>query len=61
MKTLSKAIMQQTRLRHKFLKNPTDENKLLYTNLRNFSLSLLRKEKKTYFASLKEIDITDNR
>ena len=29
-KTFSKAIMQRTRFRNKFLKNPTDQNKLIY-------------------------------
>ena len=60
-KTLSKAIMQRTRLRNKFLKNPTNQNRLSYTKQRNFCLSLLSKEKKEYFANLNEKDITDNR
>ena len=41
-KALSKAIMQRTRLRNKFLKNPTNQNRLSYTKQRNFCLSLLR-------------------
>ena len=45
-KTLSKAIMQRTRLRNKFLKNPTNQNRLSYTKQRNFCLSLPRKKKK---------------
>ena len=60
-KVLSKAIMQRTRLRNKFLKNPTNQNRLSYTKQRNFCLSLLRKEKKEYFENLNEKDITDNR
>ena len=60
-KALSKAIMQRTRLRNKFLKNPTNQNRLSYTKQRNFCLSVLRKEKKEYFANLSEKDITDNR
>ena len=60
-KTLSKAIMQRTRLRNKFLKNPTNQNRLSYTEQRKFCLSLPRKEKKEYFANLNEKDITDNR
>ena len=35
-KELSKCIMERTRLRNKFLKNPTIENKLAYTKQRNF-------------------------
>ena len=60
-KTFSKAIMQRTRFRNKFLKNPTDQNKLIYNKQRNFCVSLLRKEKKEYFAKLNEKDITDNK
>ena len=55
-KTFSKAIMQRTRFRNKFLKNPTDQNKLIYNKQRNFCVSLLRKEKKEYFAKLNEKD-----
>ena len=49
-KVYSKAIMQRTRFRNKFLKNPNDQNKLLYNKQRNYCVSLLRKEKKEYFA-----------
>ena len=38
--------MQRTRFRNKLLKNPTEENKLLYNENRNFCVSSLRKEKK---------------
>ena len=60
-KTFSKAIMQRTHFRNKFLKNATDQNKLINNKQRNFCVSLLRKEKKEYFAKLNENDITDNR
>ena len=60
-KALSKAIMQRTRFRNKFLKNPTTENRLIYNRQGNFCLSLQRKEKTEYFANLNEKDITDNR
>ena len=60
-KTYSKAIMPRTRFRNKFLKNPNDQNKLLYNKQRNYCVSLLRKEKKETFARLNEKDITDNR
>ena len=53
--------MQRTRFRNKLLKNPTEENKLLYNENRNFCVSSLRKEKKEYFAKINEKDITDNR
>ena len=60
-KALSKSIMERTHLRNKFLKNPTNENRLAYTRKRNFCVSLLRNEKKEYFANLNEKNITDNK
>ena len=51
-KTLSKSIIGRTRFRNKFLKNPTDENRLAFTRQRNFCVSLL-KEKKQYLAKIK--------
>ena len=60
-KAFSRAAMQRTRLRNKFLNNPSEENKLLYNKQRNLCVSLLRKEKKEYFAKINEKDISDNR
>ena len=60
-KTLSKSIMERTRLRNTFIKNPTIANELAYTKQRNYCISLLRKVKKEYFANLIEKNITDNR
>ena len=60
-KTLSQAIMQRTKLRNKFLKDPTEHNKISYTKQRNWCVSLLRKGKKEYFANLNEKDIIDNK
>ena len=59
-KAYSKAIMQRTHFRNKFLKNSTDLNKALYNKQRNYCVSLLRKEK-NYFAKLNEKEITNNR
>ena len=59
-KALSKGIMQRTKFRNKFLKDTSAENKLSYNKQRNWCASLLRKEKKKYFANLNEKDITDN-
>ena len=58
---LSKAIMQRTKLRNKFLKDPSATNEISYSKQRNWYVSLLRKEKKKYFPNLKEKDITDNK
>ena len=60
-KALSKAIMQRTKLRNKFLKDPSAENKFSYNKQRNWCISPLRKEKKKYFANLNKKDITDNK
>ena len=60
-KAYSKVIMRRKRFRNKFLKNPNDQNKLLYNKQRNYCVSLLKKEKKDFFARLNETDITGNR
>ena len=60
-KALSKAIMQRTKLRNKFLEDPSAANKFSYSKQRNWRVSLLRKEKKRYFANLNEKDITENK
>ena len=57
-KTLSRSILEKTRLRNRYLKNLTDENRLTFTRQWN---SFLRKEKKKqYFAKLNEKNITDD-
>ena len=58
---LSKAIMTRSRLRNKFLKNRTIENKRKYTKQRNYCVHLLRKSKKDYYGNLNEKSVTDNR
>ena len=60
-KDLSKAIMKRSRLCNKFLKNRTEENKILYTKQRNYCVALLKKLKKIYFENLNEKDILDNK
>ena len=60
-KTLSKEIMKRTKLRNKFLKERTDENKKRYTSERNYCVLLLKKTKKTYHNSLNEKDVSDNK
>ena len=59
-KELSKVIMNRTRLRNKFLKNRTDENKRKYSKQWNYCVSLLRKTKRVYYSNLNEKNITDN-
>ena len=61
-KNLSKEIMTRSRLRHKYLKHKMEENRLLYTQQRNFSkVSLLRKPKMNYYGNLNEKYITHNK
>ena len=60
-KALSKAIMQRTKLRNKFLKDPSAANIFSYNKQRNWCVSLLRKGKKKYFPNLNEKDITVNK
>ena len=60
-KVLSKEIMARTRLRNKFLKDRSEENKKKYSKQRNYCVSLLRKSKSNYFRNLNEKSINDNK
>ena len=51
--------MQRTKLRNKFLNDPSAEDKLSYNKQRNWCVSILRKEMKKYFANLNEKDDRD--
>ena len=51
-KTLSKEIMQRTKLFNKFLKDRTDETKKIYSLQQNYCVSLLRKTEKEYNRNL---------
>ena len=46
---LNKAIMNRSRLRNRFLKNKTEENKKAYNRQRNYVVSLLKKSKHEYY------------
>ena len=46
-KTLSQAFMTRARLRNKYYRNNTPENKLAYTKHKNFCINLLQRERKT--------------
>ena len=56
--TLSKEIMKRTKLRNKFLKDRTEENRSRYALQRNYCVSLLKKTKKEYFGNLNEKNVT---
>ena len=60
-KKLNKAIMNRSRLRNRFLKNKTKENKKAYNRQRNYVVSLLKKSKHEYHNNLNTKDIIDNK
>ena len=60
-KELSKAIMTRSRLRNKFNKSKSIEDKIKYNKQRNFCVSLLRRTKRVYYENLDEKLITDNK
>ena len=60
-KDIHKAIMTRTRLRNRFLKEPTQMNRLAYKKQRNYCVSLMRQNKKQYYGSLNVNHITDNK
>ena len=60
-KELSKAIMNRTRLRNRFLRDRSDENRKKYSKQRNYCVTLLRKTKRNYYSNLKQNNITDNK
>ena len=60
-KTLKKAVMQRTKLKNKYLRNNTTENKLEYKKQRNFCVKLFKNEKKNYYENLDTNAIVDNK
>ena len=60
-KDFSKEIMKRSRLCNRFLKYKSLENRMLYTQQRNYYVSLLRKNKIRYCANLNKTKILDNK
>ena len=60
-KTLCKAFMHRSKLKNKFNKIPTEDNKRLYKKQRNFCVSLLKKEKRNYYNNLDLKIFDDNK
>ena len=60
-KDIHKAIMTRTRLRNRFLKEPTQMNRLAHKKQRNYCVSLMRQNKKEYYGSINCNHITDNK
>ena len=53
--------MTRTRVRNRFFKKRTEENKTKYAKQRNYCVSLLRKIKSKYYSNLNKNDVTDNK
>ena len=60
-KQLSKEIMKRSRLCKNFLRNRTEENKILYNRQRNYCISLLQKSKRRYHENLNINNVPDNK
>ena len=60
-KAITKAIMNRSRLKNAFNKNPTQENKLIYKKQRNFCVNVLRREKRKYYKTLNLENVTNNK
>ena len=51
-KELNKAVMTQSTLRNKYLKEKRADSKITYDKQRNYCVNLLRRTKKKYFANI---------
>ena len=60
-KELNQPIMVRSKLRNKFLKLKTEQNRLAYATQRNYCLNLLEQKKRQYFENLNFSSITDNK
>ena len=60
-KTLSKSIMTRSKLKNKYNKFPTQENKRLYNKQRNYCTNLTKKVKKDYYNNLDLKIFKDNK
>ena len=58
---LSKSFMLRTKMKNKYHKNPSSENKTNYKKQRNFCVKLLRSEKRNYFNNLDISVFKDNK
>ena len=58
---ISKAVMDLTRLRNKFLKNIYAETKLPYNRQRNYCVSLTGKSIRDYYNNLDNRNVTDKK
>ena len=58
---LSKEIMTRSCLNNKFLKTKTDANRKAYNKQRNYCVSLIRRERKSFFNNLDTKRIVNNK
>ena len=58
-KTISKAIMNRSRLRNSFIKNPNEVKQNNYKRQRNYVVNVLRREKKKYYDNIDPCKISD--
>ena len=60
-KELKKAIMVRSKLRNKFLKSRSEEDRKAYNKQRNMCVRLLKKTKRSYFSILNTKRVVDNK
>ena len=53
--------MKRSKLRHNYLKNKTEANRILYKKQNSYGVSLLRKSKTNYYVNLHEKKMSDNK
>ena len=60
-KELKKAVMVRSKLRNKFLKSRSEEDRKVYNKQRNMCVKLLKKTKRIYFSHLYTKRVIDNK
>ena len=58
---LRKAIMKRSKLHRKYLKNRTNEKRIIYKKQKNFCSKLYKKEQKKYDSNIELKNFTDNK
>ena len=60
-KKISKAIMNRTRLRNRFLRTKSNGDKEAYNKQRNYCVDLIRKTNQQYYNNLDHKSVADNK
>ena len=58
---IHKEVTRRTRLRNKFIDPKADTDRIDYNKQRNYCVSLIRKEKETYYSNLNIRDVMGNK